>query len=147
VEIHAQYEAQIAQAQRDGNKELSEQLQKQEGMSLHDAAVAEYMKTPRQKAQEANEQRKRQRAERTIEAREKEAALNAGKGGDGAGISGGGGLTSNVGGMARKLTRGEQIKQGFDAMRGPGSLTAIHTQAIHSSELHVGVAHIKLTNK
>jgi len=71
VQIRAQFEAQIARAMREQNKELAKQLQKQEKIALREQEIDDYLKTPRQRQQEKAEQRKRDRAARIIDARHK----------------------------------------------------------------------------
>ena len=61
VAIRAQYEERIAAAMRDGKTDLAAQLQLQQKMALAGAAVAEFRKTPAQRAQDALDAQKDQR--------------------------------------------------------------------------------------
>lgn len=70
--IRASYEAQILQAYRDQNVELADQLTKQQKIANLELQINEFLKTPAQKAAEAQNQRDRERARRTIEARNRD---------------------------------------------------------------------------
>jgi len=80
MRIQAEYGRQIAQAQRDKNFGLVEQLQRQQSLALHAASVDDIQKTPAQHRAERSNARHRAQAERVARDRENDAKGRASRG-------------------------------------------------------------------
>ncbi len=72
MRIEAEYADRLAQAQRDRNQGLVEQLQREQALTLHRADVDDFLKSPAQRRAERAEARRHSRAEHTVTARDRD---------------------------------------------------------------------------
>ncbi len=70
MRIQADYADRIAQAQKDKNQGLVDQLQREQALALHKADVDDFLKSPAQRRAERAEARRRSRGEHTVNSRD-----------------------------------------------------------------------------
>lgn len=77
AQIRAQYEVQITQAIREGRIEVAKQLTAQKQIAEVEAKIADFQKTPQQRAQDLKEQQKHDQAQGTIISRQNDREARA----------------------------------------------------------------------